>query len=250
MDGWFILRGGVRYGPFAHAQLQRMTATGQLLPVDLVAQSEGDPWVPASQVSGLFDVAPLPTPNTTAQAQDAPFDFGEEAEQPADTSSQSNATERPHRGESLSAKGRSSQTALIAVVGVMLLVVLVSGIYFASRDTTKRTTSTGKQDESGRSQPGAARPGSAATNLSYAGGFEDGSILGKQHAKLWANPNVKPLNRQFDQKQFAKIHNENVMKYEDVRGRLGESHDATQRLKGIADGYREELQKVGFPFQR
>jgi hypothetical protein len=52
------------------------------------------------------------------------------------------------------------------------------------------------------------------------------------------------------QKSFTKTHDENVKKYEDARGRLGESNDAVQRLKGIADGYRQELQNVEFPFAR
>lgn len=245
---WFLLRNGHRYGPFQFAQLRQMTTTGQLLPVDLIAQTEGGPWVPASEVPGLYDTAPPPPPDTPAQETEPSFNFGCGAEGQPDTSSRTDSSER-NRSER-NARGSSRQTAFILIAGMGLLLLVTIGVYFASRDTTKRATSTGKQDEVGRPQTGTNRPAPTAANQSYTGGFEAGSALGKQNAEVWTNPKHTPLVRQSLQKQFAKTHDENVKKYEDARGRLGESNDAVQRLKGIADGYRQELQSVGFPFAR
>lgn len=58
-DQWFVQRDGQKFGPFSPAQLKQMTATGQLLPVDLVSKGEGGKWVAASQIKGLF-AAPAP----------------------------------------------------------------------------------------------------------------------------------------------------------------------------------------------
>ncbi len=244
---WFLLRDGRRFGPFQFAQLRQMTTTGQLLPLDLIAQAEGGPWVPASQVPGLYDVAPPPTANTPVQDSEPAFDFGG-AEGKPDTA-RTDSLARVQRSQHV-ASGRSRRTAFVVVAGCGLLLLIATGVYLTGRDTTKGANSTGKSGEIGRSQTGTARPGSGATSDSYAGGFEAGSALGKQNAQTWANPKLNSSARQSLQKNFTKTHDENVRKYEDARGRLGESNDAVQRLKGIADGYRQELQNVGFPFAR
>lgn len=246
---WFLLRDGRRFGPFPFDQLRQMTTTGQLLPVDLLAQAEGGPWVPATRVPGFFGLTPPPTPSATAQEAEAPFDFGRGAERQTDASSRTDSEERRQRRAKQDTRVSSSRRIFILAAGGMLFLI-ATGVYLAGRTATTRTNSTGKQDEIGRPQHGTTRPGSAAINLSYAGGFEAGSAMGKQQAEVWSNPNLTPLTRQSLQKQFAKTHDENVKKYEEIRGLRGESNDAVQRLKGIADGYREELQKVGFPFTR
>lgn len=86
-DQWFVQRDGQKFGPFSPAQLKQMTATGQLLPVDLVAKGEGGKWVAASQIKGLFAATapakqPPPTPVQAATTgplpppvPTAPFDL-------------------------------------------------------------------------------------------------------------------------------------------------------------------------------
>lgn len=244
---WFLLRDGRSYGPFQLAQLRQMTTTGQLLPVDLLAQTEGGPWVSASEVPGLYDAA-LPTTNAPTQDAEPAFDFGGAGGKP-DAAARTDNSARTHRSQRNSS-GRSRRTAFVVVAGCGLLLLISTGVYFVSRDATKGANATGKSGEVGQSQTGAGRPGSGATSQSYAGGFEAGSALGKQNAQTWANPKLNSSARQSLQKNFTKTHDENVRKYEDARGRFGESNDAVQRLKGIADGYRQELQSVGFPFAR
>lgn len=246
-NDWFLLRDGRRYGPFHFEQLQKMTTTGQLLPVDLLAQAVGGPWVPASQVPGLYDVAPLPTANAPAQDSEPAFDFGG-AEGTPDTA-RTDGSARAQRSQRI-ASGRSRRTAFVVAAGCGVLILVATGVYLAGRDTTKGANSTGKTDGSGKPQTGTVRPGSGATSDSYAGGFEAGSALGKQNAQTWANPKLNSSARQSLQKNFTKTHDENVKKYEDARGRFGESNDTVQRLKGIADGYHQELQNAGFPFPR
>jgi hypothetical protein len=244
---WFLLRNGRSYGPFQSAQLRQMTTTGQLLPVDLLAQAEGGPWVPASEVPGLYDAAP-PTANAPTQDAEPAFDFGGAEGQPEAAARTDNSarTRRSQRNSS----DRSRRTAFVVVAGCGLLLLIATGVYFASRDTTQGANSTSKSGQVGQPQTGVSRPGSGATNQSYAGGFEAGVALGKRNAETWANPKLNSSARQSLQKNFTKTHDENVRKYEDARGRFGESNDAVQRLKGIADGYRQELQNVEFPFTR
>ena len=55
---YFISRDGQQYGPYTLADLQRYTASGEILPTDL-ATSEGlDNPVPVSQIIGTIAVAP------------------------------------------------------------------------------------------------------------------------------------------------------------------------------------------------
>jgi hypothetical protein len=194
----------------------------------------------------LYDAAP-PTSNAAAQHAEPAFDFGGTEGQP-DADARTDNSARKHRSQR-NPSGRSTRTVFVVVAGCGLLLLVATGVYFASRDT-KGANLTGKSGEVGQPQTGAARPGSGATSQSYAGGFEAGSALGKQNAQAWANPKLNSSARQSLQKSFTKTHDENVKKYEDARGRLGESNDAVQRLKGIADGYRQELQNVEFPFAR
>ncbi|MFO0824815.1 MAG: DUF4339 domain-containing protein, partial [Gemmataceae bacterium] len=109
---WFLLRDGRRYGPFHFEQLQKMTTTGQLLPVDLLAQAEGGPWVSASQVPGLYDAAPPPTANTPAQDSEPAFDFGGAEGEPATARTDSSA--RVQRSQR-TASSRSRRTAFVVV---------------------------------------------------------------------------------------------------------------------------------------
>jgi hypothetical protein len=51
---WFYARDGHTAGPFSSTELQRLAASGVLLPTDLVSHDGSSGWVPAKVVKGLF----------------------------------------------------------------------------------------------------------------------------------------------------------------------------------------------------
>src|SRR4051812_33648217 len=57
-SGWFYISNGQRTGPVDVAQLQQMTATGQVRAGDLVWTEGMADWQPASAVPGLIAAAP------------------------------------------------------------------------------------------------------------------------------------------------------------------------------------------------
>ena len=170
MDKWYILRGGIRYGPFPHAHLQGLTATGQLLPADLVMQGENGSWGPALQVPGLFQAVEPPTPDTSPQAQNAPFNFGPMTEPSDAPPSTANSPEDARRQANLGAKGRSSQMPLIAAVAGGLLVLVVVGIYFGTRDTTKGSAPAGDRSAgNGKDRKAKGQPASSVVDVAVPG---------------------------------------------------------------------------------
>ncbi len=61
--GYFILRNGEQYGPYAKVDVQRYLRTGEIYPGDL-GRSEGmNQWLPISQLVGTV-APPLPSPGT------------------------------------------------------------------------------------------------------------------------------------------------------------------------------------------
>lgn len=55
MSDWFVTRDGVKKaGPFSGSQLQRLVATGQLLPTDRLWKKGLPKWVLANEINGLF----------------------------------------------------------------------------------------------------------------------------------------------------------------------------------------------------
>ena len=65
---YFISRDGQQYGPYTLADLQRYTASGEILPTDL-ATSEGlDNPVPVSQIIGTIAIAPPLTHSSSSEA--------------------------------------------------------------------------------------------------------------------------------------------------------------------------------------
>ena len=74
---WFVRRGDQKTGPLGDADLKQLAATGKLLQTDLVKR-EGQDWVPAGKVKGLFSTPaggppPLPSnqPATHGDAETA-----------------------------------------------------------------------------------------------------------------------------------------------------------------------------------
>ncbi len=74
MSGWYVKRNDQKYGPYTSTQLVEMAKKGQVLPVDWVAQGDGEKWMPASQVKGLFAATPqvATTPATLPTAAPSP----------------------------------------------------------------------------------------------------------------------------------------------------------------------------------
>ncbi|MHB8902438.1 MAG: DUF4339 domain-containing protein, partial [Thermoguttaceae bacterium] len=67
MADWYCKFAEQVLGPFSPGQLKALATGGRLMPGDLVARSGEGPWVPASRVKGLFDLAAgddLDTPPT------------------------------------------------------------------------------------------------------------------------------------------------------------------------------------------
>lgn len=53
-NGWFVMRGTVKSGPYSSSQLKAMADSGQLKPSDLVARRGMAQWAESSKVKGLF----------------------------------------------------------------------------------------------------------------------------------------------------------------------------------------------------
>ncbi len=51
---WYCQINGREYGPFDSSKLRALAHEKKILPEHLVRQSQSDPWVPASRVTGLF----------------------------------------------------------------------------------------------------------------------------------------------------------------------------------------------------
>jgi hypothetical protein len=120
-DHWFLQRSGKRYGPFTFPQFQQMTTTGQLLPVDLVAQAEAGPWLPAAQVPELF-----------ASEPDTPFEFSD-SETP---------TRRTKTRPRSTVRNMPPRTALFVGGGVLGVAVLGVALFMLIGYGSKRTAGT------------------------------------------------------------------------------------------------------------
>ena len=59
-DQWFIVRDDKRYGPYPMGQMKEFASSGKLLPIEVVSETGAEPWVPASQVPGLFESGIVP----------------------------------------------------------------------------------------------------------------------------------------------------------------------------------------------
>lgn len=150
-NDWFLLRDGRRYGPFSFAQLQQMTTTGQLLPVDLLAQTEGGPWMPAAQVGGLF--AP-----SHKSGQDSPFDFSAGTEGEGEGSPPAPTSREPNSAQ----KNKFVPFAAAGVLGVALLGAVVFVLARnGTRETPAKDTASKGQTSDGKSnaRSGNRRPG-------------------------------------------------------------------------------------------
>jgi hypothetical protein len=155
-DHWFVQRDGQTFGPFGPAQLKQMTATGQLLPVDLVSRGGDDRWIPASQITGLFPAPakqqPAPAPAATGPlppAPDSDFDF---AGPPAPTASRS--------GRNRGNRGRSGSWWM--AVGSLAVILGGVSVFLITRGSRTAPHAPGPNVAATKSRPSAGRDGSWA----------------------------------------------------------------------------------------
>ena len=66
MPQWFVFDGSKEHGPFTAAQLKQMAASGAITPETLVRKGEGQQYVKASAVKGLFVTAKDSVTHSTA----------------------------------------------------------------------------------------------------------------------------------------------------------------------------------------
>jgi phage FluMu protein gp41 len=60
---WYFVKEGSRFGPFSFYQIQQLSASGRLLPDDLIWRPGFEQWARAREISGLFNPYPTPAPS-------------------------------------------------------------------------------------------------------------------------------------------------------------------------------------------
>ncbi len=96
MAEWYTKIAEQVVGPLSAEQLKALAAGGRLAPVDPVAQSADGPWVPASRVKGLFEVAAVDDePEEEVPPVDRPVDEPPIPQPPVVMSSQTAAQAPP-----------------------------------------------------------------------------------------------------------------------------------------------------------
>ena len=54
MDQWYLSRDQQVYGPYTLAQMREWASNGRITPQDMVRRGDGEQWIPAGKVRGLF----------------------------------------------------------------------------------------------------------------------------------------------------------------------------------------------------
>lgn len=150
-DTWFCRIAGQEIGPLTAAQLRAMAANGRLMPSDPVRQGQGDSWLPAGAIQGLFVLKAEGVPVRSAKSppvaqplaekgpsvpppmygKDAspgdPFSFLEESGSPAAPlpAATAPATLRPARSKR---NERLFVTVLLSLLGVLTALLIVLGV--------------------------------------------------------------------------------------------------------------------------
>ena len=268
MQEWYCTQNGTQQGPFSAVELKQRAASGVLQPTDLIWKTGMANWVPATSIKYLFAAPPAPAPvATTPGPQASPFP-------PCPTAVAAPPAAPPQGSTGWQARVQQAKTtwagwtpgkkAAVAgtVAGALALFVLLPcclTVSFLAGAFGSSPPPPGGSSKVGTSKPlfggFPAHPGDNAANppeadptpadasSDYKDGYKTGLSLGRQKVDLYRGMSAG------EKAKFHKVFNEMADQfdenYQQARDSAGPNNGGTQRLQGIADGYRKALQDGG-----